>query len=228
MNGFNERTHEKIIDMTYALSTILCICPMIFGIIMWNALPETMPVHFGVDGEPDGWGGRWMNVFLLPLVMAAANTIVHLSFNIKAIKAGKKIDTKFSYVFKWFCPVICLMISFLVYSYSLGFGLNASKFAIAFVSVLFIIIGNYFPKAEKWMFNIPVKEENLTWLKRVFGWGFVITGILSFVFAFTSFGVWFFLGAVLILLIVTMICARKACSNKVQDCNQEKKEVNSN
>lgn len=30
-------------------------------------LPEKIPVHFGISGEPDGWGGRWM-IFLMPVI----------------------------------------------------------------------------------------------------------------------------------------------------------------
>ncbi len=30
-------------------------------------LTETIPVHFGLSGEADGWGGRWM-IFLMPVI----------------------------------------------------------------------------------------------------------------------------------------------------------------
>jgi hypothetical protein len=30
-------------------------------------LPETIPMHFGIKGDVDGWGGRW-TIFLLPVI----------------------------------------------------------------------------------------------------------------------------------------------------------------
>src|SRR5687767_2270424 len=36
----------------------------------YPTLPERIPVHFGFDGRPDGWGGREM-IWLLPAVSTA-------------------------------------------------------------------------------------------------------------------------------------------------------------
>lgn len=32
----------------------------------WPVLPEIVPTHFGISGEPDGWGGK-ASLFLLPV-----------------------------------------------------------------------------------------------------------------------------------------------------------------
>lgn len=47
---------------------------IVFLIIGWwvalgayPRLPEKIPIHFGISGEPDGWGGRWM-IFLMPVI----------------------------------------------------------------------------------------------------------------------------------------------------------------
>ena len=46
----NEKKPNKIIDVTFILSTLLCFGPMIFGLIMWKKLPEQMPIHFNAAG----------------------------------------------------------------------------------------------------------------------------------------------------------------------------------
>ena len=56
----NEKKQNKIIDVTFILSTLLCFGPMIYGLIMWEKLPEQMPIHFSADGNVDSWGDRWM------------------------------------------------------------------------------------------------------------------------------------------------------------------------
>lgn len=47
---------------------------IVFLIIGWwvalgayPRLPEKIPIHFGISGEPDGWGARWM-IFLMPVI----------------------------------------------------------------------------------------------------------------------------------------------------------------
>ncbi|MDQ3009479.1 MAG: DUF1648 domain-containing protein [Acidobacteriota bacterium] len=37
------------------------------AIASYPRLPESIPVHFGLTGEVDGWGGRWM-IFLMPAI----------------------------------------------------------------------------------------------------------------------------------------------------------------
>ena len=206
----NEKKPSKIIDVTFILSTLLCFGPMIYGLIMWKKLPEQMPIHFNADGNVDSWGGRWMNVILFPLLMILGNAIVHLSFNIKARKMGENVNSKLPYVFKWFMPVLCYAISFIVYSYSFGAEIDPTKIVTTICSILFIIIGNYFPKLEKWMLNIPVKDENLTWVKRTLGWAFMIAGLVSLIFSFTPAGIWVFLSAAGIVVVVLFYCASKA------------------
>ena len=48
-----EMKQNKIIDVTFILSTLLCFGPMIYGLIMWKKLPEQMPIHFSADGKMD-------------------------------------------------------------------------------------------------------------------------------------------------------------------------------
>ena len=107
-------------------------------------------------------------------------------------------------------PVLCYAISFIVYSYSFGKEIDSTKIITTICSILFIIIGNYFPKLEKWMLNIPVKDENLTWVKRTLGWAFMIAGLVSLIFSFTPAGIWVFLSAAGIVVVVLFYCASKA------------------
>ncbi|MHB9149410.1 MAG: DUF1648 domain-containing protein [Thermoleophilia bacterium] len=38
----------------------------------WTSLPARVPLHFAVDGTPDGWGDRW-TVWVLPAVAVVMN-----------------------------------------------------------------------------------------------------------------------------------------------------------
>lgn len=45
---------------------VLIICWWI-AFSVYPRLPERIPIHFGITGEADGWGARWM-IFLMPLI----------------------------------------------------------------------------------------------------------------------------------------------------------------
>ena len=54
---------NSIRQLNAALAAVL----IAFGVWGYRHLPERVPTHFGLDGQPDGWGGR--SVFLwFPLV----------------------------------------------------------------------------------------------------------------------------------------------------------------
>ena len=41
------------------ISSIIILLPMIFGLIMWDKLPDTMTTHWGADGNADGFTERF-------------------------------------------------------------------------------------------------------------------------------------------------------------------------
>lgn len=47
-------------------------------VFAWSGLPDEIPIHFGVSGDPDNWGGRGMIWFLpvLGLAMWAGMTVL--------------------------------------------------------------------------------------------------------------------------------------------------------
>ena len=63
---------------------------------------------------------------------------------------------------------------------------------------------------EKWLLNIPVKDENLTWIKRTLGWAFTLAGFVSLIFSFTPAGIWVFLSAAIVVIVVLFYCTSKA------------------
>jgi immunity protein, SdpI family len=47
--------------LNYKMEGILwffLLLPAIYLAYVWNALPETVPIHFDASGEPNGWGGK--------------------------------------------------------------------------------------------------------------------------------------------------------------------------
>lgn len=59
--------------MIVLIDSLAIVCMVLAWWVAFSSyphLPERIPVHFGLSGEPDGWGGRWM-IFLMPVVASA-------------------------------------------------------------------------------------------------------------------------------------------------------------
>ncbi|MBK9290500.1 MAG: DUF1648 domain-containing protein [Bacteroidetes bacterium] len=48
---------------------VLLLALVIYSLVSWTMLPETIPVHFDISGRPDGWGGR-ATIFFSPAILA--------------------------------------------------------------------------------------------------------------------------------------------------------------
>jgi uncharacterized membrane protein len=68
---------------------LLLLVPIVYVCAIFNSLPETVPVHFGLNGEPNAYGNKWM-VLLFPVVI---NPGVYLLLsNLFKIDPKGKID----------------------------------------------------------------------------------------------------------------------------------------
>lgn len=54
-------------------------CPAAAGwAVLWNRLPERMPIYFGLDGQVYGYAGKAFGVLALPSIQVAAQAAVVL------------------------------------------------------------------------------------------------------------------------------------------------------
>jgi hypothetical protein len=61
-----------MIGLLDSVALIILVLSWWVAISSYPRLPDSIPVHFGVTGDADRWGGRWM-IFLTP---AIATTII--------------------------------------------------------------------------------------------------------------------------------------------------------
>ena len=65
----------KVSKKTLIITSIIILLPVVFGLVMWNRLPDPMPTHFGADGQADGWSHKSFAVFGLPLIILGAHLL---------------------------------------------------------------------------------------------------------------------------------------------------------
>ena len=54
---------------TFAITNIVCLLPIIPGVLLWNKLPDTMAIHFDIYNQPNGFASKAFVVFGLPIMM---------------------------------------------------------------------------------------------------------------------------------------------------------------
>ena len=137
----------KHTKLTIILSCIVLLSPMIFGMIVWNKLPESMPIHWGVNGEADRWSSKPFAVFVLPLLILAIHGIC--IFASRKDFRDKKQSPKVMGLVLWICPLLSVMANSLTYAISLGKEINVLFVVSLTMGASLVLIGNYLPKCQQ-------------------------------------------------------------------------------
>jgi uncharacterized membrane protein len=80
------------------LSLALILAQFFLGFYLYPSLPDRIAVHWGVSGEADGYGSKFMGLFMLPLVTLLLLPMMHL---LPRIDPAKGIE-KFQEGYDWF------------------------------------------------------------------------------------------------------------------------------
>lgn len=170
------------------ITSIITILPVFFGLAVWNKLPEKVAIHWGLDGNPDGYAGKFTAVVLLPLLVLVIYWFcLFFTFLDKKNKGqNKKV---FGIIF-WICPAVSLVVSGFTYMQAFDIKFNVGSICMALVSIMFIVIGNFMPKCKQ-NYTIGIKipttlndEENWNSTHRLAGVVWVICGLLLLPFIF--------------------------------------------
>ena len=128
------------------ITSVLILLPIVFGVVMWNELPEKIATHFGVNGNPDGWSSKGFAVFGLPLIVLALNWLAVLVT--EKDNRGKEQNKKLMTLVLWICPLISIGLSAAMYSWALGKEVNVKTVVVLLLGVIFTAIGNLLPKCR--------------------------------------------------------------------------------
>lgn len=198
------------INKTLIISTILCIIPMILSIFLYNKLPEKIPTHFNINGEVDSYDSKLFVCILLPIIFCIVNIFLNIILNNDPKKQNhnKTLLT----IFKFIIPLMSLIFIPSSILISLGFNINIAIITPIFISIIFILIGNYLPKCRPnytmgirlpWTLN----DEN-NWIKthRLSGFLWVISGLILLLTTLINKNLSFYVLIISIILTVIIPC----------------------
>ncbi len=129
------------------LSSLIILLPMLFGIIMWKDLPDMMTTHWGTGCSADGFSPKAFAVFGLPGLLLATH-IFCIIFTLLDKQQRKQNPKVLGMVF-WILPVLSLTVNGIMYRSALGFDVDVMLIISILMGAMFLLIGNYLPKARQ-------------------------------------------------------------------------------
>jgi uncharacterized membrane protein len=127
----------------------LLIAPFIALVVLWNQIPERVPIHWNLRGQIDGWAPKTIGLVITPLIglltVALCQTLSWLDpklrMNLKKTDRMNKILQILRVTFAAFFDAI-FAIQLVV---ALGSKIAAARVIVWCVLLLFAILGNYLP-----------------------------------------------------------------------------------
>lgn len=205
-----KRIDWKMLSLTIAV----CLLPVLFGIFFYEKMPEMMPIHFNINNEVDRYAPKNFALFGIPILMTMLQIFCYILSDWK----GNQNDTKpkFITVVKWIIPILSVVISVIMIEIPLGSDVDVRKSIILVLGIMYIVIGNYFPKMSYEQMKgkihpMPKDEKMYRKMTRILGYTFVIFGfaLLGSIFleSMVSFGI--IITMIVTLLLETVLICRK-------------------
>lgn len=155
-----------------------------FGLAVYGRLPEQVPTHFELSGEPDGWTPRFPGAFLMPLVAIGVYVLLFVLRRIDPRGANYRRFEETWWVFLNVLALLMTALHVLSLGFAIGWPIDMSRAVTVTLGLLFVGLGNYMPRLRSnWWMGIRTPwtlESEEVWREthRVGGWAFVAAGLL--------------------------------------------------
>lgn len=136
------RNNKKLLIFT----SLLTLLPIAMGLLLWDRLPEVMTTHWGFSGQADGRSSAAFAVFVPPVLMLAVHWFCVL-FTARD-PGNRDRNKKMQQLVLWIVPLISNLSSGSIYALALGAEFSVTNVMVAFLGILFAVMGNYMPKCR--------------------------------------------------------------------------------
>lgn len=167
------------------LMGLLCLVNLAGHLYFYPSLPDTVPIHWGFDGQPDGWGGKSSILFTASLPFAMLLLFAVLP---RMDPKGKNFQ-RFQPVYRIFLILLTVFmcgVSWLseltVYNVLPSGGSLVNTLVMGGLGLVLLVLGNYMPRIKQnytfgcrtpWALN---DEHNWNRTQRMGGIVFVVMG----------------------------------------------------
>ncbi|KXO06054.1 SdpI family protein [Bacillus tropicus] len=155
----------------------------------WPNLPDTMAVHWGMEGV-NGYASKFNAMLLLLGIMIFTYVLLTITPKIDPKKKNYDKFSKGYMIINYSVVVLLFLVNMLVIGVGIGYDIPMNSTPLILVGLLFIVIGNYLPQCKPNYF-VGIKtpwtlSNEEVWRKthRFSGKVFVVLGIIMILSVF--------------------------------------------
>jgi uncharacterized membrane protein len=167
---------------------VLCITVMfVLAVVAWPQAPDSIPIHWGLSGEPDNYAGKFFGLLGAPLI---ALGVYVLMFFLPRLDPKQENYARFRSRYFFIRNIIILMlfgIKLVTFLWVIGIGINMNMVVFIIAGLLLVLIGNYLGKLRQtWFIGIRTpwtlsSEESWNKTHRLGGRLFVLFGLVMII-----------------------------------------------
>jgi len=163
---------------------VLLVAMFALAAITWPHAPDRIPVHWGLNGAVDRYGGKFEGLLLVPLIGLA---IYLLFLVLPRLDPGRANYAQFAGAYtllRFSILVVLALVDGVIHLWIRGVRPSMSTLIPGFVGAMFVAIGSVLGKIRpNWFVGIRTPwtlSSKLAWTKthRVGGWVFMAAGLL--------------------------------------------------
>jgi uncharacterized membrane protein len=167
------------------ISIILVLIQFTVGIYLFPKMPERIAIHWNINGEADGYGSKFVGLFLIPAIELLLIPLFLVLPRIDPKASHMKMISKY----EWFILVFTIYMFYvfgLSIAWNLGYRFDFMRLLAPSLGVLFFGIGDILGDVEmNWFLGIKTPwtmSNQRVWEEthRVGGRLFKISGLLAF------------------------------------------------
>jgi len=170
---------------TLIYSVVICLLPILIGVYYYSVLPSEIAIHFGVDGKPDSFMSKDIEIIVLPLFCAILQVVISLSAD------AKNTPKKGAMLIKSIIPIVSVIGQCALLTYAMNSSFEIREYTVFTIGIIFMVLGNYLPKKEFWgkyNFNLFGLEKGVNEQKVIRAYALLMTfsGVAIFISGFFS------------------------------------------
>ena len=135
----------------FLISTIICLLPLVFGLLVYKKLPLEIPTKWYSDGTVGQYMPKEFTVFGMPLLFALINALVHFGMNTDPKR--QNIGSMMKVLGKWMIPVMSVVIIPMTILWGMGYEIPHQQSDTCFNWNLICGNGELFSKNKKKLYH---------------------------------------------------------------------------
>lgn len=129
---------------TLIYSVVICLLPILIGVYYYSVLPSEIAIHFGVDGKPNSFMSKDIEIIVLPLFCAILQVVISLSAD------AKNTPKKGAVLIKSIIPIVSVIGQCALLTYAMNSSFEIREYTVFTIGIILMVLGNYLPKKEFW------------------------------------------------------------------------------